>query len=1597
MIGVQQGSGWMDERNRKLLKELLGEVALEGRNIAALEILHETNLYEFSRQERIALAQLLLNFTDKIPDRQFKHSIIHCETGQSIANKDQPVTNVFVVAHDMPFIVDSVRMVFKKMGYKILHMLNAVQLKPEIFGIELDDNLSVLWFELDWFGKKESFSLLEDKIAGVLHDVFQSVRDWRKMQDSLREVVTSWRYKHPDSQSAADSLAESLAFIDWIIEFFTFIGSRSYVLEEQAGHAPILRLEENSGLGVLSDEPHSYIKQYVQVLPSQLEHDSDEISYFYLSKTRTASTIHRPTYTDLIVLRRFSSTGEIIGELRLIGLLTSDAYESNPLTIPFIRRKVQGILHYADLKSRFLNKSLLYIIKTFPREELFQASFNELCRMTIGALTIYDRPKVRLFVRQDVMHHFFSVILYLPRERYSTDIVKKINDYLRMKFKGTDIIHQPFFSESNLVRIYFVIQPKSMDNIEYDELEIETHIHHMAKSWSDDFLEQLNEVYDYDEAKTIFSHYAPAMGAGYRDRYSAEIAVKDIKYIENIGESNLSIAVYRPIKGHQLIGIKLFQKDIEQVELSDIFPVLSAMGLRVIQESTSEISFQNQLSLMIADLHCESPDEIINDLDDIETCIKDYLAQVFSGVTIADGLGALALRAKFSPRKIELIRTYAMYLKQINFSLETSTVHQALVNYPQITNKLFALFELRFSPTAHHKPGYDMLKAEILSMLTEVPRLDHDRTIRVYLTLIENTLRTNYYRQDTGPIAVKISTRHITDAPKPTPMLEAFIFGSEVEGVHLRQAKVARGGLRWSSRRDDYRTEILGLMKAQQVKNCIIVPAGAKGGFIAKLVHSNDNPDDVAEKGKAAYKLFINCLLDITDNMVDGEVVHPQSVVCHDKHDPYFVVAADKGTATFSDLANQIATQRGFWLGDAFASGGSNGYDHKKIAITARGAWESVRWHFMTKGTDIDHTAFSVVGIGDMSGDVFGNGMLLSENIKLIAAFNHRHIFVDPSPDPAISFKERKRLFEMPRSQWSDYENSLISQGGGVYSRSCKFITLTDEAMAALGISLRTLSPNQLIQSILSAPVDLLWNGGIGTYVKSSKEKNIEVGDFTNDDCRVNANKLRALMVAEGGNLGLTQLARVEFAKQGGLINTDFVDNSAGVDCSDHEVNLKIGLAKAVSAGVLNSEDRNDLLVEMTDSVSKLVLNHNFEQNVGLSIAQASARKHVDSYLFFIESFSASGQIDPELEYLPSRELIQSRQARSEDPFYRPELSVLIAYSKIILSDRLMNANFGSDEYLKRYLLTLFPEVCSQKYKSYFSEHPLWREMLSMSLSSRMIDMTGITFAHHLVDGGSFDVADVMRAYLCVSNIFQLDKWRQFLLDNIQVIGYKQVESELYEMGKAARKAIRWLLFNSITLFPLDAVIERFSSCRQVIPAIGKYLSDHSLNDYKKSMQLYSEMLDEDSSSILSSVSHWPQTMEIVYRASNRGIPVEQAMNIYYGIASRLSIGVIRIYLMNLVADSQWDVYERQYLDRQLDQCIGRLMVVVYIYGNEITSEHISDDKVKVWVDGNKHFVQQWLKVVRNVKSTSGLSFTIIASAVRTLCTLTDRAEDENL
>ena len=1132
-------------------------------------------------------------------------------------------TIVETVTDDMPFLVDSVRMALNARGltthlviHPVMHFVrddegNLLDVLRREEHREGALNEAVMHAEVDRQTEREVLEGIRMDLERTLRDVRVVVEDWLAMREKVRETLDELSSNPPPVD--AETLGEGREFLQWIDNnHFTFFGYREYVLESEGGE-DVLRAVADSGLGVMRNPGESKVSESFSALPLEVRRMARLPELLVITKGNFRSTVHRPSYMDYVGVKRFDEKGQVVGERRFLGLYTSAAYNRNPRVIPLLRKKVANIVEAAGyLPNSHAGKAVLNILETFPRDMLFQIPEDQLLQTAMGILHLQERQRIRLFVYRDRYSRFFSCIVYVPRERFNTNIRLKMQRILEESLGGDSSDFTVQLSESVLARLYFVIRTRPGVTVDYDVNRIEAQLVEVSRAWTDDLYDALLDQYGEERGTRLYRRYGSAFRADYTEEYSARVAVHDIEKIETLDDSgSIAMTLYRPLEAPgDILQFKLFRYK-KPITLSDALPMLENMGLTVRAEHPSEIRPSGDCVWM-HDFGMVYQGGQVH-LDDVRELFQEAFARIWAGDVQNDGFNQLVLCAHLSWREIVILRAYCKFLHQAGVTFSQSYMVQALTGNAPIARLLVKMFHARFDPYAEgdREAAVAAINEDIVPRLDAVANLDEDRILRSFLGLIQATLRTNYY-QGAGEgvekpyVSFKLDPKKIPELPEPRPMYEIFVYSPRVEGVHLRGGPVARGGLRWSDRREDFRTEVLGLVKAQMVKNAVIVPVGSKGGFVPKQLPSGDR-DAIQREGIECYRTFIRGLLDVSDNFVGGVSVPPSEVVRHDGDDPYLVVAADKGTATFSDIANEIAGEYGFWLGDAFASGGSAGYDHKGMGITARGAWESVKRHFRELGLDTQMEDFTVVGIGDMGGDVFGNGMLLSEHIKLLGAFNHMHIFLDPDPDPAKSFAERQRLFNLPRSTWEDYDKSLISAGGGVFARSAKSIELSEQMCQLLEIERGRLTPNEVIKALLRAPVDLLWNGGIGTYAKASTEQNADAGDRANDALRVNASELRCRVIAEGGNLGFTQRARIEFARKGGRINTDAIDNAGGVDCSDHEVNIKILLNAPIENGDMTQKQRNELLEQMTAEVGELVLRSNYLQTQALSLAVAHA------------------------------------------------------------------------------------------------------------------------------------------------------------------------------------------------------------------------------------------------------------------------------------------------------------------------------------------------------------------------------------------------------
>ncbi|WP_128000843.1 NAD-glutamate dehydrogenase [Piscinibacter defluvii] len=1335
-----------------------------------------------------------------------------------------------IVNDDMPFLVDSASAEIHRHGLT-LHLI----VHP-IFGVTRDaaGHLQSLQLPGDApTARGESWMLVEidrivdaaqraELVAGlerVLADVRAAVEDWQPMLDRLAEAERELALAPPVLD--AELVAESRAFVQWLSDdHFTLLGYRRHDLVLAEGGADALQLVPGSGLGVLREAAGEGTAP-VPLPPGAGALARAPAPVLIVTKANTRSTVHRPGYTDYVGIKRYDAQGRVVGEHRFLGLFTATAYSARVAETPLLRGKVEALARRAGLPpGGHLAKALDHILETFPRDELFQIADDDLYETALGILALGERQRLRLFVRRDPFDRFVSCLLYVPREAYSTELRVKCQRLLGEAFGGSAADFEVQLGDIALARIRFTIRTTPGAVREVDRRALEARLAQAARRWPDQLRDALVEAEGEARGLVLFKRWAAAFPAAYRERVSPRAAVADVRKVDALTpEAPLALALYRPLGAAAgQLGFKVYRLG-EPVVLSDSLPMLEHLGVRVLAEHSARLE-GSDAAIGIYDFELSAPGSEEQEPDTLARLFEDTFARAFRGEIENDGFNRLVLRAGLAADEVVVLRAYAKYLKQIGFAISQAAIEATLVAHPRIARMLVLLFKLRFDPAGRDAEGERAQGNAIEQALEKVANLSEDRVLRQLLALVRATLRTNFWRTGTGHtgapgprrafLSFKFESAKVPGLPEPRPLYEIFVYAPRFEGIHLRGGKVARGGLRWSDRAEDFRTEVLGLVKAQMVKNTVIVPVGSKGGFVLKKAPPAGDRDAFMKEGVACYQDYLRGLLDLTDNLVGGQVVAPPQVVRHDGDDPYLVVAADKGTATFSDFANAVSAEYGHWLGDAFASGGSAGYDHKGMGITARGAWESVKRHFRELGVDTQSQPFTVVGVGDMSGDVFGNGMLLSRHIRLVAAFDHRHVFLDPDPDPAVSFAERERLFKLPRSSWADYDLQKISAGGGVWARGEKSIPLSPQVRAALGITAERLTPNELLSAILAAPVDLLYNGGIGTYVKASDETHAEVGDRASDAIRIDGRQLRCKVVGEGGNLGFTQRGRIEAAQAGVRINTDAIDNSAGVDTSDHEVNIKILLGLAVADGELTVKQRNTLLAQMTDDVAALVLRDNTFQTQCLSVLNRLGPRLLDAEIRFMRFLERQGRLNRAVEFLPDDDELAQRQAHGEG-LTTPERAVLLAYCKMWLFDEILASDLPEDPWVGTALARYFPALLREKFGAWIPRHPLKREIVATHVLNSMVNRVGITFTHRIIEATGAKPAQVVRAYLAAREVFgHVALWQQVeALDN-RVPDALQAEL-LIEEGWLTSRATTWFLRSRRLADPMEQTVARFT------------------------------------------------------------------------------------------------------------------------------------------------------------------------------------------
>ncbi len=1505
---------------------------------------------------------------------------------------------VEMVNDDMPFLVDSVFAAINRQGLTVHITVHPVirvirNSRGKIDSIaergETEGRLeSFIRFAVDKETDAQQLKLLRQEILKVLADVRVAVRDWPEMRKKMQEARELLRF---GPAGVDDELRkESQLLLDWMVnDHFTFLGYREYKLSYRKDKIFLLPLE-GSGLGLLSHDERGQNKTVE--LTREMQRLARSRDWLILTKANSRSTVHRHAYLDYVGIKEFDKSGKAVGERRFIGLFTSAAYSESPRSIPLLRHKVRKVIERSHVEATgHRGKALLHILDTFPRDELFHSSIPDLSRTAIGILNLQDRQRVRFFLRRDTFRRFFSCIVFVPRERYATAVRRRIEEVLKNAFDGTSVDSSVEISDSPLARLHTIVRTPPRERPRISIQEIEAKLAEVVVSWSDKLRAEMLDAFGDDEGHKLFRIYGNIFPAGYQAETDPKDACSDISSIDKMLMAGLtrSVELYRPSDtAPGFLHFIIFSAE-EPLALSEALPILEGMGLEVHTEHPYELTLQDGKSFWIQVFNLRHGSGSDFDVEAASQRFEQCFMKVLVGKAENDGLNRLILSAELDWRETALLRCYAKYLQQLGLPFSQDYMEDVLVAHARLVGLLTDQFNAMFDPEIGKAQRTRRLNANMPSIRREVGKaknVDEDRILNAFAGAFNATLRTNYYLPGEFDghrdcISIKLDPTRLHEAPLPRPKYEIFVYSPEVEGVHLRGGDVARGGLRWSDRREDFRTEVLGLMKAQVVKNTVIVPTGAKGGFFCKRMPEGDR-EIVLKTGIACYKTFIGGLLDITDNVVDGKVVTPEGVVRRDGDDPYLVVAADKGTATFSDIANEISRSYDFWLDDAFASGGSAGYDHKKMGITARGAWEAVRRHFREQGLNTQTDPFTVVGIGDMSGDVFGNGLLLSRKIRLVAAFNHQHIFLDPDPDMAASFRERQRLFKLPRSSWPDYDDTVISKGGGVFSRQAKTIRLSKEARAMLGTEQTSMQPDELIRAILRMPMDLLWNGGIGTYVKASTEGHADVGDRSNDNVRVNASELRCKVVGEGGNLGLTQRARIEFSLNGGRVNTDFIDNSAGVDSSDREVNIKILLSDVAKKKDMSRKKRDELLASMTDDVAEFVLRNNYMQTQALSMSEVRSLERIDEIGRVITGLERSGLLDRDLEYLPDEVEIEERKARKQG-MTRPELAVVLSYAKIDVYNALTSHKETLADFLKTHPMRYFPEVLRRRYAEFIPTHRLSPQILATLISNDIVNRMGPAFVKRVQLDTGADVVTIARAYTVARQIVRAGALNRTIEELDNVIPASAQMSMLFELSRTQRHATYWLIEHYGDYVDIDGLVDRLKDgMATVYGRTGPIMSAAARERHAKAMNNYIEMgVPEKLADKMAALLLTRAALDITDLAVTYKRDVMQSAQVYSLFNDRLGIFALHAGAEDVKVKGRWQAMARSNLRDEFFQIRRDMAADILKKRSKKNMEQLVDE----WLQQRSEQVERFVSMLDEMKLRGVFDIAALSVAAKEL------------
>jgi len=1540
------------------------------------------------------------------------------------AGSGQPTQTIIDIANDdMPFLVDSVRGLLARTGRELELLIHP------ILEIERDPSgqlLALRTAELPTPGAAESVmhisiariptdthAELEGQILSVLDDVRKTVSDFEAMRSVCLNQARALRITHPPDEESSGEIAE---FLEWLTEHHFVFQGYAYVRFERAPMSmrPVnvpasdeptgVRFDRDRGLGILRDPLRSMFDVFEPPRKREL---------LRVLKTNRHSTVHRTVHLDAIIVSDIDSEGKQFGAHMFVGLFTATAYSAPPGSIPVLHHKIERVIKRTGFTPNGYNlRTLRYILEAYPRDELFQISDADLFSIALGIFHLQSRRRVALFVRRDPFGRFVSCLVYLPRERMESALALRIEDILAKALDGSVAAYYPLLGDDPLARLHFIVKTPYGTPEKLDFVALERKIENATRTWKDRLAITIPAELGRERGEALIRRYAEAFPAAYREDFDEVVAVSDIERIEQaLVSGRLTLELYHTEASlpHEL-RFKVFSPNT-YVAPSVVLPILENLGLRVVGEVPYEIEVPGAPeTFWLHDFSLVTEDQVAVDLQQIRDAFYEVFSKTWEKRVDDDGFNKLVLHANLKARQVALLRAYAKYLRQIQVPFSEGYMQTTLRKNAKITRGLVELFFARFDPDAQASADAAAtrvgdIQSRILRDLDAVQSIDEDRILRLFLSVILATTRTNFWQTDEGGepkdhVAFKIDSSRLPEVPRPVPFREIFVSGPRVEGVHLRFGEVARGGLRWSDRLEDFRTEVLGLAKAQQVKNAVIVPVGSKGGFVVKRPPSADTGRDALRtEGIACYEIFVSSLLDLTDNrrvappngsqkapssspLPTDVIVAPARTVRHDNVDPYLVVAADKGTATFSDIANKISTRRGFWLDDAFASGGSAGYDHKQMGITAKGAWECVKRHFRELGKDIQRADFTCIGVGDMSGDVFGNGLLLSEHTKLIAAFDHRHIFLDPSPDPQVSWKERSRLFQLDRSSWADYDVKLISTGGGVFPRTQKKIPLSPEVRALLGINLSELDPSELIRAILRAKVELAFFGGIGTYVKATAESDAQVGDRANDAHRINGNELGALVVGEGANLALTQRGRIEYAQAGGRCNTDFIDNSAGVDCSDHEVNIKILLGDVERQGGLTREQRNDLLREMTDDVAALVLRDNYLQSQTLSVTTHLSQHLTDRLARTMRGLEKLGKLSRRLEALPDDDELAERQ-RSGTGFVRPELCTLMAYVKNWLFETLVQNELPDSALLRRDLLEYFPPLLRERYRSFALLHRLRREITATVVTNDLINRVGIAFVNEVGESTGASPSAVALAYVAAREIVNVrELWEAVeALDN-RVPAATQGEL-LVECSRLVERVTTWLLHEHGEHDAHEYVENYQAGIAELALDLSGMLSKAERAALTEKTQAWTQVgVPQPLAERVASLRFLLPGVDIVRVAELAAVSLVEAGKLYFRVGRKFGFEWLRAATQTLPTRRAWD---RQAVAALRDELFATQRAFTLAILRDTPKELDAAARVNAWRDARKGALLRWEQLLGELRATTTLDFAMVTVAARQL------------